>query len=112
MLGRITVSAIWRWRRCATANSSLSTWRPPDRSAVDNYAVEWAQYVELDFADQGQFRKNITAMFDVLKSQSAEIPPQVHVACRSFLHSLLYTATWSVIQFRTPYTYRRGGRSL
>ena len=37
------------------------------------------------------------AMFGVLKSQIDEIPPQEYVACRSFLQSVLYATTRSMI---------------
>ena len=69
----------------------------PLRSAVEEYAAKWARYGELDGADQKQIRENITAMLDGLKSRISELPPQDYVASRSFLQSLLYTTTRSVI---------------
>ena len=38
-------------------------------------------------------RQTVDAMFDQLKEQIREIPPQDYVACRSFLQSLSYAAT-------------------
>ena len=67
------------------------------RSAVDKYAARSAQERGLDRADQIQMRENIMAMFGVLKSQIDEIPPQEYVACRSFLQSVLYATTRSMI---------------
>jgi len=67
------------------------------RSAVDEYTLKWVRYGALDLADQRRVRENITAMFEVLKSQITEIPPQDYLACRSFLQSLLYTTTRSII---------------
>ena len=42
-------------------------------------------------------RENILAMFNVLKSQISEIPPQEYLACRTFLQRLLYATTGSSI---------------
>ena len=51
-------------------------------------------------------RKNVAAMFDALKSQIREIPPQDYVASRSFLQSLLYATTGSLIREGRSVVYR------
>ena len=55
------------------------------------------RYGGLSYDERTQMRENISAMFDSLKSQIADIPPHEYVACRSFLHSLLYATTQAVI---------------
>ena len=59
--------------------------------------AKWKRYGELDGAEQRQLREKIVVMADALKAQIGEIPPQEYVACRSFLQSLLYATTRSVI---------------
>jgi hypothetical protein len=65
----------------------------PQRSEVDQLAAKRAEYGGLAYSDQTQFREAVDTMFDALKSQIREIPPQDYVACRSFLRSLLYSVT-------------------
>jgi hypothetical protein len=67
------------------------------RSAIGQYASKWVRYGTLDYADQRKVRENVVAMFDALKSHIAEMPPQDYVTSRSFLQSLLYATTKSVI---------------
>jgi len=67
------------------------------RAAVDKCVAKWRKYGGLDSADQRQLRQNIAAMVEGMKSQIAEIPPQQYSECRSFLQSLLFATTKSMI---------------
>jgi hypothetical protein len=67
------------------------------RSAIDQYTTKWAKYGGLDYVEQAQVREHIDAVFDTLKSQMTSIPPQDYVACRTFLQSLLYATTRSIL---------------
>ena len=67
------------------------------RIALSEYTVRWLRYGGLDYADQVQVRENIDAMYGMLKSQIASIPPQEYVECRAFLESLLYATTRCVL---------------
>jgi hypothetical protein len=67
------------------------------RTAVDEYSARWAKYGGLDYPERAQIRVNIDAMFHLLKAQIASIPPQDYVESRSFLQSLLYVTTRSVL---------------
>ncbi len=67
------------------------------RTALSEYTARWLKYGGLDYADQAQVRENIDAMFDVLKSQIASIPPQDYVESRVFLQSLKVATTHSVL---------------
>ena len=68
-----------------------------ERTAVDEYAVRWARYGGLDYADRARVRENVDTMFHMLKSQITMIPPQDYVECRTFLRSLLYATTRTVL---------------
>ena len=63
------------------------------RLALDDYTVRWVKYGALDYTDKAQVRENIDAMFVMLKSQIASLPPQDYLECRTFLQSLLYATT-------------------
>ena len=63
------------------------------RSVVNECTAKWAKYGVLDFNDQTQVRQNIDTMFDGLKSQIGNLPPQSYVGSRTFLQSLLYATT-------------------
>ena len=68
------------------------------RSELDQLFAKWAKYGGLDYADQSQVRQTVDTMFDGLKAQIRQIPPQDYVACRSFLQSLVYAATKTNLQ--------------
>ena len=63
------------------------------RGEVDQLSAKRATYGGLDYTDQSEFREAIDSMFDELKSQIRQIPPQDYVVCRTFLRSLLYAVT-------------------
>ena len=67
------------------------------RIALDEYAVRWAKYGELDYDEKTQVRENIGTMYVMLKSQIASIPPQDYVESRAFLESLLYATTRAIL---------------
>ena len=67
------------------------------RIALDEYTVRWAKYGGLNYADRTQVRENIDVLFDMLKSQIASMPPQDYVECRTFLQSLLFATTRTVL---------------
>jgi hypothetical protein len=67
------------------------------RTTIDGYTAKWAKYGGLDYGDQAQVRENIAAMFGMLRSQITSIPPQDYVACRTFLQSILYATTRSIL---------------
>jgi len=67
------------------------------RAALDEYTARWLKYGGLNYTDRAQVRENIGMMFDILKSQINSIPAQDYVECRTFLQSLLYATTRSVL---------------
>lgn len=69
----------------------------PQRAAIEECAINWVRYGELTYSDRAKVRENITIMFDDLRSQVADIPPHEYVACRSFLDSLLYATTQTLL---------------
>ena len=69
----------------------------PQRIAVDECAARWARYGGLDYDDQVLVRENIDTIYRALKSRIKSIPPQEYVESRSFLQSLLYATTRSII---------------
>jgi hypothetical protein len=67
------------------------------RNTIDGLTSRWIQAGDLDFTDKTSMRNSIVAMLDLLKSQIGQLPPRDYVAARSFLQSLLYATTRSVI---------------
>ncbi len=63
------------------------------RHTVDEYAAKWAEQGRLTWSDEKEMRKGIKAMYDLLKTEINEMPPQDYVICRSFLERLQYAAT-------------------
>jgi hypothetical protein len=63
------------------------------RKEVDQLFALRARYGGLGYADQMKVRETVDAMFDGLKTQIDQIPPQDYTTCRSFLRSLSYAAT-------------------
>ena len=76
---------------------AVRCFRSPSHCAIDQYTTKWAKYGGLDYVEQAQVREHIDAVFDTLKSQMTSIPPQDYVACRTFLQSLLYATTRSIL---------------
>jgi hypothetical protein len=68
------------------------------RTAISDCAMNWVRYGELTYDQQTRIRENIGTMFESLQSQVDVMPPQDYVACRSFLNSLLYATTHTVLQ--------------
>ena len=64
---------------------------------MDRYTAKWVQDHGLDYSDQKLVRENIVAMLDLLKSQITALSPQDYVNCRSFLQSVLYATTRTVV---------------
>jgi hypothetical protein len=59
--------------------------------------VNWVRYGELSFYDRSRMRENVSKLFEELNSQIDALPPQEYTACRSFLGSLLYATTHSML---------------
>ena len=70
----------------------------PQRGELDQMFATRASYGGLTYSDQALVRQNVDAIYDGLKSQIRDIPPQDYVACRGFLRGLLYAATKSDLQ--------------
>ncbi len=64
-----------------------------ERSTVDQLFATLAHFGGLNYADQMKFRQTVDKMFDGLKEQIDQIPPQDYTQCRSFLRSLNYAAS-------------------
>jgi hypothetical protein len=64
-----------------------------ERNTLDELFAKRANYGGLTYADQSKIRETIDNMFDELKAQVRDIPPQDYVAARSFLRSLTYTGS-------------------
>ena len=64
-----------------------------ERSELDQLFAVRARYGGLGYADQTKVRDTVNNMFDELKSQIQQIPPQDYVSCKSFLRSVNYAAT-------------------
>lgn len=69
-----------------------------ERGQLDQLFSKWAKYGSLDYSEQSQVRETVDTMFDGLKAQIRQIPPQVYAASRSFLQSLVYAATRTTLQ--------------
>lgn len=65
------------------------------RDELDELFARRAKYGGLTFSDQMQAKQTVNSMFDELKSQIKQIPPQEYVACREFLRSLTFAAAKS-----------------
>jgi hypothetical protein len=64
-----------------------------ERGELDQLFAKRASYGGLTYADRSKVRETIDSMSDELKDQIRDIPPQDYVSCRSFLQSLIYSAT-------------------
>ena len=67
------------------------------RMEINDNAVNWVRYGELSFYDRSRMRENVSKLFEELNSQIDALPPQEYTACRSFLGSLLYATTHSML---------------
>jgi hypothetical protein len=67
------------------------------RSAVEEYTVRWVKYGGLDYDAQAQVREKIDSMFEKVKARITSIPPQDYMECRTFLQSLLYATTRTIL---------------
>jgi hypothetical protein len=65
----------------------------PQREELDGIFAKWAKYGGLDYSERSQVRETVDTMFESLKAQIRQIPPQIYVASRSFLQSLVYAAS-------------------
>lgn len=65
------------------------------REQLDQLFATRAKYGGLSYADQMTVRQTVEAMFDELKTQIRDIPPQDYVACRNFLNSVSYAGSKS-----------------
>ena len=63
------------------------------RTEVDGLFTKRASLGGLGYTDQNHVRRAVNTMFDTLKSQIRDVPPQDYVASRSFLNSVIYAAT-------------------
>ena len=68
------------------------------RGVVDADIAKLVAQGGLDFAEKTRVRESIDTMFDALKDQIRNIPPQEYAASRSFLQSLVYAATRTTLQ--------------
>ena len=68
-----------------------------ERREVDELFGKLATYGALGHSDRGQAREVVGAMFEGLKAQVRQIPPQEYVASRNFLQSLAYAATKTLL---------------
>jgi hypothetical protein len=68
------------------------------RGELEQLFATRARYGGLNYADQSKVMKVVDTMFDELKKQVRDIPPQDYVACRSFLSSIKYAATKTEVQ--------------
>jgi len=67
------------------------------RGDVDQLVATQARYGGLSYEDQMKARKAILDMFTQLKAQVDQIPPQDYTTCRSFLSSVLYATTKTLL---------------
>jgi hypothetical protein len=68
------------------------------REQLDQLFAARAKYGGLNYADQLAVRKTVDAMFDELKAQIRDIPPQDYAGCRNFLESLTYAGSKSELE--------------
>jgi hypothetical protein len=64
-----------------------------DRGELNRLFSKRASFGGLPYADQARVREVVEGMYAGLKTQITMIPPQDYVACRTFLRSLVYSAT-------------------
>jgi hypothetical protein len=69
----------------------------PQRTDLEQILAKQANYGKLGYSDQMQARQTIETMFTELKSQIKTVPPQDWVASQSFLRSLIYATTKTVL---------------
>lgn len=67
------------------------------RTKINDYAVDWVHYGKLSFYDRMRMRENVGKLLEDLNSQIDTLPPQEYTASRSFLSSLLYATTHSML---------------
>jgi hypothetical protein len=63
------------------------------RAELQQILVKQATYGSLGFSDQMKARQIIESMYEDLKSQIREVPPQDYIAASSFLRSMIYATT-------------------
>ncbi|MGD0897685.1 MAG: hypothetical protein ABR915_07595 [Thermoguttaceae bacterium] len=68
------------------------------RGQLDEVVAKWVNYGGLDYSDKSVVRETVNTLFDGLKANIREIPPQDYVASRSFLQSLVYATTKTTLQ--------------
>jgi hypothetical protein len=68
------------------------------RAELDQLLAKKATYGRLSYADQTEARKTIETMFDTMKSQIKDIPPQDYVASREFLRSIIYATSQATLE--------------
>ncbi len=68
------------------------------REQLEQLFATRAKYGGLSYADQLAVRRTVETMFDELKSQIRDIPPQDYVACRDFLTSVTYAGSKSELE--------------
>jgi hypothetical protein len=64
-----------------------------DRTEVEKLLAKKASYGRLGYTEQKFARQTIDDMFGNLKAEIRDVPPQLYVASRSFLQSLMYSMT-------------------
>jgi hypothetical protein len=64
-----------------------------DRAQVEKLVAKQASQGRLGFSDQKLARETIDNMFDELKAEIRDVPPQQYTSARSFLQSLIYQLT-------------------
>ncbi len=69
----------------------------PQRTELEQLLAKQATYGRLDYADQMKARQNIETMFAGLKSQIKDAPPQDWMASQSFLKSMNYAVTKTLL---------------
>jgi hypothetical protein len=69
----------------------------PQRTELEQILAKQANYGSLGYSDQMQARQTIESMFADLKSQIKTVPPQDWAASQSFLQSLIYATTKTVL---------------
>jgi hypothetical protein len=67
------------------------------RGDMDQLLAMQAKYGGLSYEDQMKARKTVLDMFKQLKTQVTQIPPQDYTTARSFLNSVLYSTTKTIL---------------
>ncbi len=68
------------------------------RNDLDQLLALYARYDGLGYSDQTKVRETVHDMYDELKSQIDQIPPQDYITCKRFLRSVNYAATGTEMQ--------------